>query len=31
MVIQYDLDTRQFEGDTLKKTVAPRNVVTVHE
>ena len=31
LVIQYDLDTRQFEGETLKNTVAPRNVVSVHE
>ena len=31
LVIQYDLDTRRFEGETLKKTVAPRNVVSVHE
>ena len=31
LVIQYDLDTRQFEGETLKNTVAARNVVSVHE
>ena len=25
------LGTRQFEGETLKRTVAPRNVVSVHQ
>ena len=25
------LETRQFEGETLKKTVALRNVVSVHQ